>query len=210
MFLAQQGVLCAHTGTFGSCKGFTKMPEHFYQHLSSHTHYPDPMYCRTYASAVAGSTVSAQFNDTARKPFRLVYKIDPSIMLPTEIRVSPAENYPHGVDIKVIPSTAARAVYRQKHDPFVINIFAIEGVANGALVTVEVRARCPDTPGGCISTLAADHDITHDLKVMCNVWEKGIVFGSKQDGITNCIVMINSKCPNTPHECNRTIAGLQS
>lgn len=118
----------SQNGVWGACKtGFGPSPGQ-----------PDAY--RTYAPAVAGNATSVRF-DATTKAFRLSYAIDPGCALPTEIRVSPARNYPGGVDVAVDPPSAARAAYDPAADPFVVRVAPLPAARRGDAVTVTVTAR---------------------------------------------------------------------
>jgi len=86
---------------------------------------------------VAGSTHSVKYNQTTHD-FRLVYAIDPTILLPTEIRLNPS-NYPRGVFITVSPASAASAVYNATDAPTVVAVHPLPAAAFGMVVIVTVK-----------------------------------------------------------------------
>ncbi|EFA75181.1 hypothetical protein PPL_11255 [Heterostelium album PN500] len=64
------------------------------------------LFSRTYAQAVAGTTINSQFDSTTAK-FSLSYTINPACKLPTEIYLNEALYYPNGYSVEFIPQLYA-------------------------------------------------------------------------------------------------------
>ena len=91
--------------------------------------------------AVAGNTTLQRTEPDGA--YRLEYAIDPSIALPTEIRISPAR-YRSNVSLTVHPPWAAAAVYEPATDPFVVNVLPLREARFGLAVTVTLGAPRPE------------------------------------------------------------------
>eukprot|EP00440_Ansanella_granifera_P001647 gb/GFBE01001775.1/.p1 GENE.gb/GFBE01001775.1/~~gb/GFBE01001775.1/.p1 ORF type:complete len:271 (+),score=45.53 gb/GFBE01001775.1/:1-813(+) len=97
---------------------------------------------RTFASAVAGNA-TAMFFDSETKLFQLDYVVDWSCTLPTEIRLSPEENYPYGFTVTLYPSEGLEAWYDPVSNPYLVTVSRIDeesALAHGDLLSVTITA----------------------------------------------------------------------
>eukprot|EP00966_Prymnesium_polylepis_P129281 2989953-Prymnesium_polylepis.2 len=126
----------SQNGVWGACKTGTG---------------PSPYIWRTYAKAVAGRTHSMAFNESS-KVFRLEYSIDLSCgNYPTEIAISPAQNYPDGFVVTIDPVGVLRVTHDAKNDPFTVYVEADDAASQGQNVSTRcassrrpsARARAP-------------------------------------------------------------------
>ncbi|XXQ30223.1 Glycoside hydrolase family 5 domain-containing protein [Plasmodiophora brassicae] len=89
---------------------------------------------RTYAQAVAGSTIVNQFN-SADSSFVLQYIASPDIQAPTLVYVASKWHYPKGYQITVMPSSAH---YQMR--PFDILELSVNASAGGTFVHLQIHA----------------------------------------------------------------------
>ena len=95
---------------------------------------------RTFAEAVAGNATSVYYNTSSRL-FKLQYKIDPRIVLPTVIRLSPPQNYPAGFAVDITPASVARAhvpTGNKSRGGTVLEVHATALARHGEPVTVTI------------------------------------------------------------------------
>lgn len=93
---------------------------------------------RTYPQAVAGNTISFQFNTTTGD-FRLIYEANTAITVPTVIFAHELLNYPTGMTIDISPRGVGKAVMGQKNH---VEIYLTEGVAkDGDKIVVQIKRK---------------------------------------------------------------------
>lgn len=102
-----------------------------------------PSMLRTYASAVAGTTLYTAFNDTT-KVFTLRFVVEPAISQPTVLRLSTEANYPNGFRVKVSPQWALKvATPKMRGTSSLIELVPHSNVTRDTEVTVLVLSRRP-------------------------------------------------------------------
>lgn len=92
---------------------------------------------KTYPQAVQGNATRFSFNDTAQV-FSLTYAVDPTVALPTEIRVArhPGHTWPK-LQFTITPPTAAAATF--DNTTLVLSVAALPAATHGMSITVEVH-----------------------------------------------------------------------
>lgn len=89
-------------------------------------------FSRTYAQAVAGTTLSMAFNSTDAS-FALQFTSNPNITAPTEIYLNEAVHYPSGFNCAVSPSASGKCVHSGTNSLFV---YASSATPTNLTVTV--------------------------------------------------------------------------